>query len=214
MQKLHNFAITDHLPPERPGEARHARHHTAARALKSCMPFNSRCGLHQVPPKTAQVLSCMPVPCISAKSPRQVDETRVLAALGFLIVDSCLDTSKTLVMQKLVCLLATAPVSVNTPPNACGQLGDQRAYWNQVYNAPVAMKTLLMQKLHWHQRTKMPDPPFFCKKAESAKTLPLIGKLASENASSQGTKVSSGTPKGDLSDSEICTMHIKDINAR
>jgi hypothetical protein len=80
------------------------------------MRTNSRCGLHQGPPRAAQILPCMPARRSSPKPPSAVDAKGDLAALGFRVADSGPHTSKTLMLQELEALLATIPS--NAPAKA------------------------------------------------------------------------------------------------
>lgn len=73
------------------------------------MRTNSRCGLHQGPPRAAQTLPCMPARRSSPKPPKPADAKGDLAALGFRVADSGPHTSKTLMLQELEALLAAVP---------------------------------------------------------------------------------------------------------
>lgn len=86
-----------------------ARGQTAARTLLCCMRTNSRCGLHQGPPRAAQTLPCMPARRSSPKPPKPADAKGDLAALGFRVAESGPHTSKTLMLQELEALLAAVP---------------------------------------------------------------------------------------------------------
>jgi len=86
-----------------------ARRQTAARTLLCCMRTNSRCGLHQGPPRPAQPLRSMPARRSSPKPPKAADAKGELAAMGFRVADSGPHTSKTLMLQELEALLAAIP---------------------------------------------------------------------------------------------------------
>ena len=73
------------------------------------MRTNSRCGLHQGPPRAAQTLLCMSARRSSPKPPKPADAKGGLAALGFRMADSGPHTSKTLMLQELEALLAAVP---------------------------------------------------------------------------------------------------------
>lgn len=73
------------------------------------MRTNSRCGLHQGPPRAAQTLRCMPARRSSPKPPKVIGAKSDLAALGFRVADSGPHTSKTLMLQELEALLAAVP---------------------------------------------------------------------------------------------------------
>jgi len=73
------------------------------------MRTNSRCGLHQGPPRAAQTLLRMPARRASPKPPKPADAKSDLAALGFRMADSGPHTSKTLMLQELEALLAAVP---------------------------------------------------------------------------------------------------------
>jgi len=86
-----------------------ANRQTAARTLLCCMRTNSRCRLHQGPPRAAQTIPCMPARRSSPKPPKPADAKSDLAALGFRVADSGPHTSKTLMLQELEALLAAVP---------------------------------------------------------------------------------------------------------
>ena len=65
------------------------------------MRTNSRCGLHQGPPRPAQPLRYMPARRSSPKPPKVAYTKADLAALGFRMSDSGPHTSKTLMLQEL-----------------------------------------------------------------------------------------------------------------
>ena len=73
------------------------------------MRRESRCGLHQGPPRAAQPLRYMPARRSSPKPPKVADAKGDLAALGFRVADSGPHTSKTLMLQELETLLAAVP---------------------------------------------------------------------------------------------------------
>jgi hypothetical protein len=89
------------------------------------MRTNSRCGLHQGPPRAAQPLRSMPARSSSPKPPKNADAKGDLAALGFRVAGSGPHTSKTLMLQELEALLALpagAPAKANRKTIVAGNL--------------------------------------------------------------------------------------------
>ncbi len=81
------------------------------------MRTNSRCGLHQGPPRPAQPLRYMPARSSSPKPPKDADAKGDLAALGFRVAGSGPHTSKTLMLQELEALLAAVPAGAPAKAN-------------------------------------------------------------------------------------------------
>ena len=81
------------------------------------MRTNSRCGLHQGPPRPAQPLRYMPARRSSPKPPKVADTKADLAAMGFRVADSGPHTSKTLMLQELEALLAAVPAGAPAKAN-------------------------------------------------------------------------------------------------
>ena len=75
----------------------------------SRMRIQSRCGLHQGPPRAAHTLPCMPARRSSPKPGKAADAKGDLATLGFRVADSGPHTGKTLMLQELEALLAAVP---------------------------------------------------------------------------------------------------------
>ena len=97
--------------------AGNAKRQTAARTQPNRMRINSRCGLHQGPPRAAQPLRSMPARRSSPKPPKVADAKGDLAALGFRVAGSCPHTSKTLMLQELEALLAAVPAGAPAKAN-------------------------------------------------------------------------------------------------
>ena len=108
MQVAHSFGVVLGDPKTQAAQCL-VKRQTAARTLLCCMRTNSRCGLHQGPPRPAQPLRYMPARRSSPKPPKVADTKADLAALGFRVADSGPHTSKTLMLQELEALLAAIP---------------------------------------------------------------------------------------------------------
>lgn len=108
MHTAHSFGPSKHAARSQ-ATAGVASRQTAARTLLCCMRTNSRCGLHQGPPRAARTILCMPSRRSSPKPAKVAVAKGDLAALGFRVADSGPHTSKTLMLQELEALLAAVP---------------------------------------------------------------------------------------------------------
>ena len=97
---------------------------TVAITLLCCMRTNSRCGLHQGPPRPAQPIRYMPARRSSPKPPKAADAKGELAAMGFRVAYSGPQTTKTLMLQELETLLAAVPVDAPAKAHRVAIVGE------------------------------------------------------------------------------------------
>ena len=151
MQPAHNSGPNREAPISQAAPA-DARGQTDARTLLCCMRTKSRCGLHQGPPRAAHSLRRMSAGSSTPKPPKAADANGDLAALGFRVAGSGPHTSKTLMLQELVALLAEVSIDATAKAYRVA-IVDENAWGKRTLSARKETASLL-RALHGLDPTK------------------------------------------------------------